>query len=56
MCVSERIPYISHLAKTLRVARSTVRKYKQFIEESGYSFADFAALCKKEKPLQTSVW
>jgi len=42
--VPDRIPSISSLAKIIRVAKSTVVRYRGFIKASGYSFSDFAAL------------
>jgi transposase len=46
--VSDRIPSLSSRAKILRVAKSTVEKYRGFIEKSGYSFSGFAALRPRE--------
>src|SRR5215469_15072162 len=42
--VPDRTPSISSLAKIIRVATSTVVRYRGFIKASGYSFSDFAAL------------
>ncbi len=42
--VPDRIPSISSLAKIVRVAKSTVVRYRGFIKVSGYSFSDFGAL------------
>ena len=46
--VLDRVPSISTLAKIIRVAKSTVVKYRGFIKASGYSFSDFAALLPGE--------
>lgn len=46
--VSKRIPSISSLARVLLVSKFTVRKYRSFIKESGYSFSDFAVLGPRE--------
>ena len=46
--VLDRIPSISSVAKIIRVAKSTVVKYRGFIKASGYSFSDFAALLPGE--------
>jgi transposase len=46
--VPDRIPSTSSLAKTIRVAKSTVVKYQGFIKASGYSFSGFAALRPEE--------
>lgn len=42
--VPEEIPSVYSLAKVLRISRPTVRKYKELIRASGYSYADFATL------------
>jgi len=39
---------ISHVAKSLRISRATVRRYVVRITESGYSFEEFAALPIKQ--------
>ena len=46
--VPDRTPSISSLAKIIRIAKTTVVKYRGFIKASGYSFSDFAALSPEE--------
>ena len=48
LLVPDRIPSSSSLARIIRVAKSTVVKYRGFIKASGYSFSDFAALLPGE--------
>jgi len=42
--IPDRIPSLSSLAKIIRIAKTTVVKYRGFIKASGHSFSDFAAL------------
>ena len=46
--IPDRIPSLSSLAKIIRIAKTTVVKYRGFIKASGHSFSDFAALRPEE--------